>query len=159
MSPSNTYVDDNGYLRFRDSNTLYHRWVKEKELGRRLEKGEIIHHINSNKLDNKPENLQILTAKEHYKIHVVPIGYDKYTISVNFKLVQQTRREAQISERLVPIIEERASRVILIGFSCLGVFLFVLGLIFRTRLEMWYFGLIFLVASLVGWLLYKVGKK
>jgi len=145
MNPSNTYVDDNGYLKFRDSDKLYHRWIKEKELGRRLEKGEIIHHINGNKLDNRPENLQILTAKEHYKKHVVPI--------------LEARREAHISERLTPIIEERASKVILIGFSCLGAFLFVMGLISRTKLEMWYFGLIFLVASLVGWLLYMVGKK
>ena len=39
MSFSKTYIDNNRYLRFRDSNKFYHRWVKSEELGRPLVKG------------------------------------------------------------------------------------------------------------------------
>src|SRR5580765_9057838 len=34
-----------------------HRWVMEQMVGRLLEKGEVVHHINHIKTDNRPENL------------------------------------------------------------------------------------------------------
>ena len=129
--------DENGYLRFLNSGKLVHRWVMEKELGRRLEKGEIVHHKNGNRRDNRPENLKLLTAKEHYKLHVVPM--------------LQQRMEAQIIEKLIPKIEAQAVKAILIGFAGAGAILFAVGLITRTKLEMWYIGLVLLIAVLVGW--------
>lgn len=41
----------------------------EKHLGRRLQKGEIVHHINEDKVDNRLENLQLLTISEHMSLH------------------------------------------------------------------------------------------
>ena len=144
MSAPETYTDGNGYLRYCDSDYLVHRRVMEKKLARRLERGEIVHHINGNRRDNRPENLEPLTAKEHYKRHVVPI--------------LQERMEAHIIEYLTPRIEAQAVKAIVMGLAAAGVFLLVVGLITGARLGMWYIGLVFLLGALGGWFMLWRGK-
>ncbi len=44
--------------------------VAEGCLNRKLESNELVHHIDSNKINNKPNNLLVLTKSEHSKLHV-----------------------------------------------------------------------------------------
>ena len=47
-----------------------HRVVAEQMLGRPLAKGEIVHHIDGNKRNNAPDNLQVMTQSEHARLHM-----------------------------------------------------------------------------------------
>jgi hypothetical protein len=76
-----SYVDSFGYVQVwcgrgegsrgrKDGYRLQHHLVIEDSLGRPLEKGEIVHHIDGNKLNNSIDNLYLCkSVAEHRQIH------------------------------------------------------------------------------------------
>jgi len=70
FSPKKTYVDERGYERFKDTDKPVHRWAAEKKLGRKLKRGEVVHHKNRNKQDNRRSNLWVFSSQaEHDAAH------------------------------------------------------------------------------------------
>lgn len=69
--PRGTGTINYGYLfvKHKGKVTPQHRVIMENIIGRTLKNSEIVHHINENKLDNRPENLQIMSKSEHQRIH------------------------------------------------------------------------------------------
>lgn len=48
---------------------LEHRYVMEQIIGRRLKRWEQVHHRNHDRLDNRPENLELVSTQEHGERH------------------------------------------------------------------------------------------
>ena len=47
-----------------------HRVIAEQKIGRPLEPGEVVHHIDGDKFNNDPSNLEVITQSEHINIHL-----------------------------------------------------------------------------------------
>ena len=57
-----------GYRKIRGQ--LEHRIIAEEMLGRKLRRGEVVHHIDGNKINNTPENLMVFPSQaEHARWH------------------------------------------------------------------------------------------
>ena len=54
-----------------NANGLYplHRVLMENKIGRLLEHGEVVHHSDGDKENNTPENLEIMTVRNHARHH------------------------------------------------------------------------------------------
>lgn len=50
-----------------------HQAVAEGKIGRPLRSDEVVHHVNGDKLDNRPENLAVMTRSEHMRLHATKV--------------------------------------------------------------------------------------
>ena len=61
-----------------------HRHVMELKLGRKLNPGETVHHINHDRADNRPENLEVMTTGQHTTLHHTGKPLPKRTPTLRF---------------------------------------------------------------------------
>lgn len=60
-----------GHPRATNSNRVFeHIVVAEKKLGRFIGRDEIVHHINGDKQDNRPDNLEVMKRSAHVNYHM-----------------------------------------------------------------------------------------
>lgn len=64
------YAPDHPQPTTNGTHVYEYRLVAEKKLGRYLSEKEIVHHVNGDPTDNRPENLEVMTQSEHMKRHL-----------------------------------------------------------------------------------------
>jgi len=81
LNPDHPFCDINGRIN-------EERLIMEFYLGRFLIKDEVVHHKNGNRSDNRIENLQVMTRKEHRRFHMLGKKY-----ALGNKLTTEQRRK------------------------------------------------------------------
>lgn len=86
---------DNPYFPMTNSRgeVLEHRLIMAKHLGRCLEAHEIIHHINSNREDNRIENLELIVGRHNH----IP-----YNV-LQMKIKELQRENRRLEQRLLTV--------------------------------------------------------
>lgn len=75
-----------GYKWIYTMDTRFRGWTKEHQLiaewiaGRKLTYGEVVHHINFDKSDNRPENLRIMSEADHNSLHATINNEKKWSL-------------------------------------------------------------------------------
>jgi len=79
-----------------------HRYIYEQSFGK-IPTGYVIHHINGNKKDNRPENLKAVSILEHNRLHAhvswnkgLKIDFDKYP---NFGMLGKKHTKQTITKQ------------------------------------------------------------
>lgn len=140
---------NNGYLCFYDKDhplateacqyrIFLHRHIASLKIGRWLNTNEHVHHIDGNKLNNRIDNLEVLTPFEHAKRHMgeapeavctvcgtvfKALGeVNKYCsyVCANFALVKDKSLTKEELDKLIPITSWKALGA-MFGYSDVGI--------------------------------------
>ena len=57
------------YIWINDRYVRTHRYIVEKQLGRKLTRDEVVHHIDHNKTNNHLSNLKVMSKTDHARYH------------------------------------------------------------------------------------------
>lgn len=99
------YTSTSGHLFFWDifedgsrKVVLVHRELMEQHLGRKLSKTEVVHHINENKTDNRIENLQVLSHRQHIRHHHPQAALARFACPICGAVFAATLRQVRKSQ-------------------------------------------------------------
>ena len=84
-------VKRDGYIEIRlnGKRKLEHVYMMEQHLGRRMTRGEVVHHMNGNRQDNRLANLRVMTISEHMRLHNTGKKYTKRQVAFAPGVVKQ----------------------------------------------------------------------
>lgn len=110
------YIDKLGYvnMRINGRQTKEHTVIIEKEIGRCMNKNEVVHHVNGIRNDNRIENLRLMTNSEHTKLHKI----GKLASEKTKKLLRCLRKGTNFKEKhnqwKRDITEEKINKALLV---------------------------------------------
>lgn len=100
ISKKTAYIDNKGYLRWRTTDKLCHREIAWENRIRGSGKfGECdIHHIDENKFNNQPTNLEVLTREQHQFEHkqIIKINGQRYHKLASIHKIYRTTDKAYL---------------------------------------------------------------
>jgi hypothetical protein len=79
-----------------------HRLIAEWISGRKITEDEVVHHKNFKKWDNRPENLQIMSAEDHRNYHTTIINGKKWDESNSAWISEFKKRHSEFMKNNNP---------------------------------------------------------
>jgi len=84
-APGHPLADSHHYAR-------EHRLIAEQMLGRPLEPGEVVHHLNGNVADNRPENLEVFASNRDHLAETLQGQVPNWTVEGRERTLEGVRR-------------------------------------------------------------------
>lgn len=81
-----------------------HRYIASCILGRALRSDEVVHHKDGNKLNNSPENLEVMTVTEHKRLHAINSAFSKMPTELRRKYVKEAWASGRCDSLKMPVI-------------------------------------------------------